>query len=211
MAGWLTNGFQNIAAFFGGEVFPVDTRLPNGQQPQSEKIGILSLAAAMSLFNTTSSKTMVSGTRYYSSFDINAPTPTSADGGSVQGSAVALLTGIQVKVGGTGGTDNWIVELHNSAGVLVATSNTAGVTAGTAGTWQQIPFTSTVSLLPGTYYLTLQSNGTTATFAAFNFPAPVVSTTPLITGSATGVFGTGANYTPALTYTANLGPLALPY
>jgi hypothetical protein len=211
MPGWLTNGIQNAAAFYGGEVFPADTRLSGGQQPQSEKIGILPLAAAINYFNTTSSKTMVAGTRYYSWFDVLAPNPSAADGGAVEAAPVALITGVMVKVGGTGGTDNWIVELHDVNGVLVATSALAGTLAGTANTWQQIPFTSTVSLVPGVYFLTVQSNGNTATFAAYNFPAPAFATTPLVTGSVTGVFGTSANFTPATTYTVNLGPMALLY
>lgn len=211
MAGWLTNGFQNAATIYGDEKFPADTGLPNGQQPQSEKISLLTLAAAVSLLNTTASKTTVSGTRYYSSINVGAPNPSAADGGAEQLAPIALITGIQLLVGSVGGTDSWVVELHDSLGNLIATSATAGTTAGTAGTWQQIPFTSTWSLTPGTYFLVVQSNGTTAHPAVYNFPAPVAATTPLITGSVTGVFGTGANFTPATTYTANLGPLALLY
>ena len=52
-------------------------------------------------------------------------------------------------VGGTGGTDKWIAELHDSAGNLLATSATAGVTAGTAGQWMQLPFTAAYSAPPG--------------------------------------------------------------
>ena len=211
MAGWLTNGIQNVAAFWGGEVFPADTRLPGGQQPQTEKIGILPLAAAMLLFGNYASKTTVAGTRYYSSIDIQAPSPSAADGGAVEAAPVATITGIQVLIGSVGGTDNWLVELHDSSGVLVATSALAGVLVGTAGTWQQIAFTSTVSLTPGTYFLVIQSNGTTAHPAVYNFPAPALATVPLITGSTTGTFGTSANFTPATTYTANVGPVALPY
>lgn len=211
MAGWLTEGFPNAAIVYGGERFPIDTGFPGGQAPQSEKISLMTLVAAIKLFSTTASKTMVAGTRYYSSMNVQAPNPSAADGGSVEAAPVATITGVQVLVGGTGGTDNWLVELHDSAGNIVATSALAGVVAGTANTWQQIAFTSTVSLVPGLYYLTLQSNGTTATFADYNFPAPVAQTTPLITGSVAGVFGTTANFTPATTYTANLGPVALLY
>ena len=211
MPGWLTNGYQNAASVYGGEKLPVDTLLPNGQQPQSEKIGLQTLAAALLYLSNNASKTTVAGTRYYSSFDVNAPNPGLADGGSQELSPVTLLTGVQVLIGSTGGTDKWIVELHDSNGVLLATSATAGVTTGTAGTWQQFPFTSTYQLVPGTYFLVVQSNGTTDKPAVYNFPAPVFATTPLITGSVTGTFGTGANFTPATTYTANVGPVALPY
>lgn len=211
MSGWLTNGFQNLATIFGGEKFPLDTNLPGGQLPQSAKINLQTLAAAVNLLTSNVSKTTVSGTRYYSSIDVAAPNPSSADGGADQLSPVATITGIQLLVGSVGGTDSWIVELHDATGALVATSATAGTTAGTAATWQQIPFTSTVALVPGLYYVAVQSNGTTAHPAVYNFPAPVAATALLTTGSATGVFGTGASITPPTTYTAGLGPLALLY
>lgn len=212
MAGWLTNGYQNIAAWWGGEVFNADTRLPGGQSPQTEKIGIIELATAALLFGNFASKTTVAGTRYYRAIDVNAPNPAAADGGSDQLAPVATITGVQVLIGSTGGTDNWLVELHDSAGVLVATSALAGVLVGTAGTWQQIPFTSTVSLVPGIYHIVLQSNGTTAKPAVYNYPAPVIVSTPfMVTGSVTGTFGTSANFTPATTYTAAVGPVSLLY
>lgn len=211
MAGWLTNGFQNLATLFGGEKFPVDTGLPGGQNPQSAKVPLQTLVAGFLLFSNNASKTTVSGTRYYSSIDVNAPNPSFMDGGADQLAPVATITGVQLLVGSVGGTDSWIVELHDANGVLVATSATAGTTAGTAGTWQQIPFTSTVSLVPGTYFIVVQSNGTTAHPAVYNFPAPVAATTPLVTGSVTGSFGTSANFTPATAYTVNVGPVALLY
>ncbi len=211
MAGWLTNGFQNAAFVYGGEKFPVDTSLPGGQLPQSEKISLQTLATAVLYLTNFASKTTVAGSRYFSSFDVNAPNPSAADGGADQLSPVATITGVQVLIGGTGGTDKWIVELHDSTGALVATSALAGVLVGTTGTWQQFPFTSAVSLVPGTYFLVVQTNGNTATPAVYNFPAPVAATTPLLTGSATGVFGTSAAITPPTTYTADVGPVALPY
>jgi hypothetical protein len=88
----------------------------------------------------------------------------------------------------------------------VATSTTSGTTAGTANNWQQIAFTATYTAVPGTYYIAVQSNGTTAKFAVLDSPV-----SSLTTGSATGTFGTGAAITPPTTYTVNLGPMALPY
>lgn len=209
MAGWLTNGFQNLATFFGGEKFPIDTNLPNGVQPQSAKVSLQSLAAAFLYLSNNASKTTVAGTRYYSSLDVNAPNPSYMDGGAEQLAPVAKITGIQVLVGSVGGTDNWIVELHNSSGVVVATS--AATLAGTAGTWQQIPFTSPVTLVPDTYFIVVQSNGTTAHPAVYNFPAPVAAQAQLITGSVAGTFNAPAPFTPTTTYTANLGPVGLLY
>lgn len=211
MSGWLTNGFQNLAQFYGGEHIAVDTSYPGGQLPLSAKVNLLSLATAVAFFNNFTSKTTVAGTRYYGSVNVNAPNSTFADGGADQLAPVATITGIQALIGTTGGTDKFIYELHDSAGVPVATTALAGVTVGTAGTWQQIPFTATVALSPGTYFIVVQSNGTTATPAVFNFPAPVVQTTTLISGSVAGTFGTSANFTPATTYTAGLAPVASLY
>lgn len=212
MAGWLTNGIQNLAAWWGGEVFSIDTRLPGGQNPQTAKVGIIEIATAALLFGANKDKTTVAGSRYYRAIDVQAPNPSAADGGAVEAAPVATITGVQVLIGSVGGTDNWLVELHDSTGALVATSALAGVLVGAANTWQQIAFTSTVSLVPGTYFITVQSNGTTAKLATYNFPAPaIVSTQFMVTGSATGSFGTSANFTPATTYTANLGPISLLY
>lgn len=211
MAGLLTNGLQDAVTLVGTERFPIDSGYANGVQPQSGRMNLQQLAAAVSLFQNFASKTTVSGTRYYSSWDANATQPTAADGGAVQSAPLGLATGIQVQVGSVGGTDNWLVELHDSSGVLLATSATAGALVGTAGTWQQFAFSSPYSIVPGRYFLVVQGNGTTAKPAVYNFPAPAAGTTPLITGSATGVFGTGANFTPATTYTANVGPVAMLY
>lgn len=212
MAGWLTNGLQNIGTWWGGEIFNIDTRMPNGQNPQTAKAGIIEVATAALLFSNFSSKTTVSGTRYYRAIDVQAPNPSAADGGAVEAAPVTTVTGVQVLVGSVGGTDNWLVELHDSTGALVATSALAGVVAGTAGTWQQIPFTSTVALIPGTYYIVVQSNGTTAHPAVYNYPAPAIVSTPfMVTGSVAGTFGTSANFTPATTYTAGVGPVSLLY
>ena len=117
------------------------------------------------------------------------------------------MTGLGVKVGATGGTDDWNVGLYSSAGALLATSILTGTVAGTAATWQQIPFTATYTLTQGgVYFLALQSNGTTATFEALNAP-----TSPTFTGSKTGGFGTWTSITPPTTYTADVGPKMLPY
>ena len=61
----------------------------------------------------------------------------------------------------------------------------------TASTWQQIAFTATYNLtVPGTYWLVVQSNGTTAKLATLNS-----ATNPTLTGSATGTLGTAASIT----------------
>jgi len=193
MAGLLSNGVPQATLTTGAELFNVDTENSNGSNPQMESFSLQQLAVAVSFYNNRLDKTMVSGSRYYSSWAVGFP---------------QVLTGISFYVGTTGGTDSWIGELHSPTGVLLATSTTAGTTAGTANTWQQLAFTATYNLtVPGTYWLALQSNGTTAKFASINAP----TSNGVLTGSATGVFGTGASITPPTTYTANLGPTAMLY
>jgi hypothetical protein len=192
MPGWITNGVPNNTIYTGAELWDMDTQNANGSNPQTATTNTVQLAAAISYFGQVKDKTMVSGSRYYSSINIGFP---------------ATLTGIQALVGTTGGTDSWIFELHGPTGLLLATTATAGTTAGTASTWQRIAFTATYSLtVPGTYYIAVQSNGTTAKLATLNSDV-----NPTLTGSATGVFGTGASITVPTTYTANLGPMAMVY
>jgi hypothetical protein len=191
MSGLYTVGWPLLAKFSGLEQLALDTQNAQGIAPESGAVSLQALAAALLYFGNTSSKTTVAGTRYF----VNASWGTSQ-----------TLTGIEVLIGSVGGTDNWIVELHDANGNLLATSATAGTLAGTAGAWQQIPFTAPITVPAGNYFLVLQSNGTTAHPAVYNSP-----TSPLLTGSAAGTFGTGAAITPPTTYTAAAGPVALPY
>jgi hypothetical protein len=191
MPGWLTNGMPLDADFTGNELFPLDTELSAGSPPQSAAISLVQLAAAVAFYSNTLAVVGVNGTRWYTSVVIGSPT---------------VINGISYLVGSTGGTDKAIVEVHNSAGVLVATSDTSGTTVGTAGTFQQIPLTAAYTAQAGTYFLTVQTNGNTAYIGTYNSP-----TSPLLTGNATGTFGTGASITPPTTYTAAKGPVALIY
>jgi hypothetical protein len=192
MAGWLSNGVPQQTLWSGSETVNFDTENSNGSNPQTASSNLVQQIAASLYFGQVKDKTMVSGTRYYSSINIGFP---------------ATLTGIQVLIGTTGGTDNWLAELHSPTGVLLATSATAGALVGTASTWQRFAFTSTYSLtVPGTYFLAIQGNGNTAKLATLNSDV-----NPTLTGSATGSFGTGASITPPTTYTANLGPMAMVY
>lgn len=192
MSGWLSPGFPQLSVFTGAEtIAPVDTQLSGGAAPQSASSTLMQLATALKYLAASADKTTVAGTRYYGSYVVGSPT---------------LLTGIEVLVGGTGGSDNWLVELHDSTGALVATSNTAGATAGTANTWQRFAFTAPYEAQPGTYYLAVQSNGTTAKPAVYSSAG-----LPITSGSASGTFGTGAAITPPTTYTASLAPVAQLY
>ena len=192
MAGWLTNGLPVLGAPTGAETVSFDTNLANGVNAQTAALNLQQLANAVSLYSTKLDKTMVAGTRYYTSYVIGVP---------------QVFTGGIVEVGGTGGTDLWNIELHSPTGATLATTLLTGTTAGTANTWQQIAFTSTYTLtVPGTYWVVLQSNGTTAKFASLNSPISSV-----LTGSAAGTLGTAASITPPTTYTANLGPKIVLY
>lgn len=191
MGGWLTQGLNQLSQFTGEEQFNLDTLIDSGASPQTAMTTAMALATALKYLSQSGDKTTVAGTRYYVGIELGND---------------ALLTGIEVLVGGTGGTDLWIFELHDDTGALVATTTTDGTTAGTANTWQRIAFTSTYEADAGTYYIAVQSNGTTAKLGTYMSAA-----LPLVTGSAAGSFGTGAAITPPTTYTANLGPVAMVY
>lgn len=207
MGGFLNEGLPGLALFSGLERFNADSQQANGANPQSEEVALYKLALVMTTMLNNLNKTMVAGTIYYSQFNVGytyTPTPR---GNPIPENSYAI-TGINVPVGTTGGTDTWHVGVWNSAGVLVARSILAGVTAGTASTIQQIPLyqpdgatIGPVTLTSGTYYIGLQSNGTTATFKSINSPI-----WPYVTGSKTGVAGTLPAIVPATTYTANTGP-----
>jgi hypothetical protein len=194
MAGILSTGVPTLPLIIGSEMIALDTGLPGGAVPQMATISLDKLAAAMNYLGNNLSTTTVAGTRYYSSVAVGAG---------------STITGISALIGAVGGTDKFIYELHDSTGALVATTALAGVTVGTAGTYQAIPFTAPVvlpSVITNPYFIVVQSNGTTAKVATYNAP-----TSPRLTGSAAGTFGTSAAITPPTTYTAGVGPVAILY
>jgi len=188
MSGWLTNGVPNISVITGAEQGNFDSEQAQGAAPQTGSLTLMDIVMAAKILGNSADKTTVAGSRYYVGVSLGFD---------------ALLTGVAVLVGATGGTDKWIVELHDANGNLVATSATAGTTAGTADTVQEIAFTAPYQATAGNYFLALQSNGTTATPAVY-----AAASLPLLTGSATGTFGTGAAITPPASYTASVGPAA---
>lgn len=191
MAGLLTNGLAQLGKFTGSEQIYLDTELASGAAPQDAMSALVPYATYLKFAAKEQDKTMVAGTRYYV---------------GVQVGAAITVTGIAALVGSTGGTDSWDFEIHDVNGVTLATTLLAGTTAGTANTFQEIALTAPITLQPGTYFIAVQSNGTTAKLGTYSSAG-----LPLITGSATGTLGTPANFTPATTYTANLGPIALFY
>jgi hypothetical protein len=125
------------------------------------------------------------------------------------------LTGIAFLVGSVGGTDSVVVQLHNSAGVEVATSKKTGANhgaiVGTAAQFQSCPFYVGASATPyvateGKYFVSVQFNGTTAKFRAYPIPG-----SKFITGTAAGTWNTAANITPGTTFTADKGPIIMTY
>lgn len=212
MSGFLTNNLPSLGLFTGLETLPADANPSSaGATPLQEKIALTKLAILMTHLGNALSKTMVAGTIYYARFDIGAITDPTPLGSNISLQSF-LATGMMIPVGGTGGTDTWHCGVWNSSGTLVARSATAGSTAGTALTTQQIAFAGStgaatgvdapVLLTSGTYYLGLQSSGTTATFRSINS-----AIWPLATGSQSGSAGTlPAISSLATIYTANLGP-----
>lgn len=204
MGGFLTNGMNLATTFTGNERTPFDTQLGSGANPQVEAVSILKLATLMKFYGSTGDVTPVSGTRYFISAGLGSPPGSPTNIGSPQPPTAppnTIVTGVDVLLGSVGGSNNLIVELHDSTGALVATSATAGVLAGTANTWQRIPFTVPYSAPAGTYYIAVQVNGFTMRLSAYNSPQ-----SPHLTGSVAGTFGAGGPITPPTTYTAGVGP-----
>lgn len=95
-------------------------------------------------------------------------------------------TGIGKLNGTTATTDNHLVALYGTNGALLANSAVAGVTAATASVMQNIPFTTPYQMVPGKYFLGVQSNGTTATLRHL----VSANGANIMTGAIAGVFGT---------------------
>ena len=115
------------------------------------------------------------------------------------------ITSIGVLQGGTATTDNIMVMLYDTTGVLLGNSNTAGVTLSGANTFVEIALLTAVQLYPAQYWVAVQGNGTAAgairTIAASTF-------VDVLTTVVAGTFGTvPATITPPTTFTAGNGPI----
>jgi len=121
---------------------------------------------------------------------------------------LAQWTGIQVLNGATVGTDNLMVALYDTNGVLITNSAVAGVLSAGANTFQSIAFLTQPILTPGRYFVAVQCNGTTATTRRW----AATDGGNQMTQSATGTFGNvPASFTPPTTFTADVGPIAALY
>lgn len=116
-----------------------------------------------------------------------------------------LATGLAFLLGTTGATDKHISVLYDATGNLLANSATAGTTAGTASTYETLPFTTKYYMVgPAKYYGCLQTNGTTATVRMLITSVQDGYTTKGVTGQ---TFGTiPATITAPTTFTTAVGP-----
>lgn len=121
---------------------------------------------------------------------------------------LATWTGIGALNGATVGTDNGLVALYDTNGVLVANSAVAGALVAGANAFQNRAFLAPVTLTPGRYFIAYQSNGTTATLRTH----AAANGGNQMTASSTGTFGTiPASFTPPTTFTADVGPIGWLY
>jgi len=116
------------------------------------------------------------------------------------------VTGIAVLNGTTAGTDELILGLYNSSGVLVANTALAGVTASGTDAFQEIDLTSVYAAPAGKYFVLLQCNGTTTKTRKI-----AASTYLNLAASATGTFGTLPALTVPTSFTADKGPIVYLY
>lgn len=115
------------------------------------------------------------------------------------------VTKIGFLQGGTATTDNFLVAIYDSTGVLVANSNTGGVVLSTANTFKEVTLLTSPQLYgPATYWIAIQGNGTAA--GAIQ-TIPTLTFVDVLTTVAAGVFGTvPATITLPTTFTAGNGP-----
>lgn len=116
-----------------------------------------------------------------------------------------MFTGFAWLIGLTGGTDSVIAILYSATGAVLATSALAGTVAGTASTFQRLPFVTPYSAAPGKYFIAVQTNGTTATIAT-------MAAGNHFTGEITGqTFGTPTSITVPTAFVAGKGPIGMLY
>jgi len=118
-------------------------------------------------------------------------------------------TGIGVLNGTTVGTDNHLVALYGTNGAVIANSAVAGAVSAGASVMQNRAFTAPATLVPGRYFLGVQSNGTTATLRHL----AAANGANASTGAQAGTFGTVPSTltTVPTTFTDVQGPIAQLY
>lgn len=120
-----------------------------------------------------------------------------------------VATGIGILNGATVGTNKHCIALYDSSGGLVANTAVAGTLTAGANAFQQVAFTSKVTLAPGIYYVFLQMDGTTDTIRTVATSTFVNRRAGTITST---VFGTiPLAIAPPTTFTADKGPISYVY
>jgi hypothetical protein len=176
-------GNVNIVASGAGIVVPT---VPQGPR-------ILPNTNIQAFASAGTNTTMVAGTLYRS--EIQVP-------------FLSTWTGIGILNGTTAGTDNGLVALYSSDGVLITNSAVAGAVSSGANAFQNRAFLNTVTLTPGRYFIAYQQNGTTATIRTH----AAANGGNQMTASSTGTFGTvPASFTAPTTFTADVGPIGWLY
>jgi len=128
------------------------------------------------------------GSLAFTSYETNGTAPTAGTMylTEINIYAAQTYTGIGVLNGTTVGTDNHLVALYGADGTLLANSAVAGALSAGASAWQDRAFTAPITLIPGRYFLGVQSNGTTATLRHLETALGATNST----GAQAGTFGT---------------------
>lgn len=118
-------------------------------------------------------------------------------------------TGAGILNGTTVGTHNVLTALYGTNGVLLANSAVAGVVSASASVFQNVAYTTPITLAPGRYFLGFQYSGTTPT------PRHLLAAngSNICTGSQAGTFGTvpATLTTIPITFTTAVGPICQLY
>jgi hypothetical protein len=121
---------------------------------------------------------------------------------------VMTLTGVGFLNGSVVGTDKVIVSVNNASGTTIGYSNLAGVVTAGANSFQQVGFLTPVVVSPGTYYISIQTSGTTDRIRLISASTFVDTNTT----SRTGTFGTLLPpLTPINSFVPDAGPIAYVY
>lgn len=117
------------------------------------------------------------------------------------------ITGLGFLIGSVGGTHAAVVSMYKEDGTLVANSDPAGTTVGTAANFQALAFTTPYKAVwPARYWVGVNYSGTTPKLRTYPIPWAKFPTA-LITQTVTAP----ASFTPTTTYTADYAPFIFTY
>ncbi len=188
----------------GDETIPADTNLGQGLNPATEVISVAQLRGAydgtnsVRTFNTCGEVTTAAA-----DFTNATPSVTEIYFAEIYIPTAGTVTGIAF-FNGSDATDSIKGAIADSAGVIL------GVTADTqqVGTdsYQRIPLTTAITVLPGTYYIESKFDGVVSRYNA-------LAVGNCVAGKQTGATYAAAfaDFTPGTTFTADVGPAASLY